>query len=107
MADQANDKRKPLRALGVRAALFLALQLVVLGWLLRSYRTDERLLIAAVNAKHARLESLAAPRLMLVGGSNVLYGLDSQRDRRGVGHAARRQHGAHVARRAALHARGD
>lgn len=78
MTDAPDHKSNALRALAWRAALFCALQLVVLGWLLRGYHADDRILLASINAKHARLANLPSPRLMLVGGSNVLYGLDSR-----------------------------
>ncbi len=78
MTHAPDEKSKSLRAMAWRTALFFALQLAVLGWLLRNYEPDDRILIGAVNAKHARLASLPSPRLMLVGGSNVLYGLDSR-----------------------------
>ncbi len=63
--------------LGVRVAIFLALQFLVLASLGWGYSRNEHALLGAARQKHALLDASGPPRLILVGGSSVLYGLDS------------------------------
>jgi hypothetical protein len=77
MTDRTTSYSPPLRVTALRAAAFFVVQALLLAWLMRDYETDNRLMLNAANAKHARLAALQSPRLILVGGSNVLFGLDS------------------------------
>lgn len=64
----------------LRLAAFAALQLVVAGLVFRygsPHNTDHYL--AAIHDKRALLASTEPPRLILVGGSNIAFGIDSQR----------------------------
>ncbi|MBK9519313.1 MAG: hypothetical protein IPO09_18615 [Anaeromyxobacter sp.] len=68
--DPRTIKRTSLLAVAVLGSY---LGLLYLGF------TDGRELAAASSGKLARLRALGSPKLVLVGGSNVLFGLDSQR----------------------------
>lgn len=64
---------------------FLALALLMLvlffvtGFLSRNHR------LGSTAAKHARLEKLEGPKLVLIGGSNIHYGIDSERLEKATG----------------------
>ncbi|MCA9793287.1 MAG: hypothetical protein KC910_15865 [Candidatus Eremiobacteraeota bacterium] len=58
--------------------LFLLLQLPLAGWVAYQYTPNEFAYFASVLDKTARLESLPSPKVVLVGGSNVAYGFDSE-----------------------------
>ncbi|MGE0495448.1 MAG: hypothetical protein AB7S38_39950 [Vulcanimicrobiota bacterium] len=65
--------------------LFLLLQLPLAGWVAYQYTPNEFAYFASVIDKTARLESLPSPKVVLVGGSNVAYGFDSQLLESGLG----------------------
>ncbi|MFV8749269.1 hypothetical protein ACNOYE_01830 [Nannocystaceae bacterium ST9] len=57
---------------------FVALQAVILVLVWRSCPRDEGHYMAATIDKHARLRAAASPRLILVGGSNMGFSVDSR-----------------------------
>lgn len=64
----------------LKLAGFLLLQLAVFSLLAsRSTRTPDDNYLAATIDKHARLQQAKAPRVILVGGSNLAFGVDSLR----------------------------
>jgi hypothetical protein len=67
-----------MRDFSKRAAVFIAIQLAILAIAMGFYRTDENAFLASYLDKHARLATAAAPRLVLVGGSNVAFSTDSE-----------------------------
>lgn len=69
-----------------KAITFAALQAVILSgllWRSRSDNADE--FLAACIDKHQRAASLSGPRVLLVGGSNVAFGVDSPELERRLG----------------------
>lgn len=58
--------------------LFAALQAAIVAWLVAPYRPNPTLFWAATRLKHERLAGAPSPRLVLVGGSNLAFGFDSQ-----------------------------
>jgi hypothetical protein len=58
--------------------LFVVLQLAVFGTLIGGFYRPAEInpIMASVNAKHERLASAPSPRMIFVGGSNVLFGID-------------------------------
>jgi hypothetical protein len=68
-----------MKAFLARSALFVVLQALLLVPLEAFYRRRvvEPSFLAAWNDKHARLASAAPPRVLLVGGSNWAFGVDS------------------------------
>ncbi len=67
-----------MKAFREDALRFLLLQIVVGFGLLSSYQANDRAYIAATLDKHARLETQPHPQLIVTGGSNVAFGLDSE-----------------------------
>ncbi len=61
-----------------KIALFFILQIVLLSALLWSSGTQPNDFLGLANEKHARLRNLKDPRLVLVGGSNIVMGINSQ-----------------------------
>ncbi len=59
-------------------SLFLGVQVVVGLVVLAAHRPDDRAYLAATLDKHALLETRARPLLVVVGGSNAAFGLDSE-----------------------------
>ncbi|MDA1277491.1 MAG: hypothetical protein O2960_26115 [Verrucomicrobia bacterium] len=69
-----------MRQFAGKCAAFLALQTAVFALLLVSYdRSTESNYLAAAFEKHALLNRTPAPRVILVGGSNLAFGIDSER----------------------------
>ncbi|HTH49865.1 MAG TPA: hypothetical protein VMB21_20295 [Candidatus Limnocylindria bacterium] len=63
-----------------KVGILAVIQLTVLGILLARYEASgETNYLAAIVGKHQRLEALPAPRILLVGGSNVAFGFESNR----------------------------
>ncbi len=58
-------------------ALFFALQAVIAGVLFWQAANNPQTYIAVTNDKHERLAQIPGPRMILVGGSNVAFGMDS------------------------------
>ncbi len=60
--------------------LFLMLQLAVIGGLLWGFYRPREInpVITTVHLKHERLATAPPPRVIFVGGSNVLYGIDGE-----------------------------
>jgi hypothetical protein len=65
-----------MRPFLVRFASFSLIQLVILLAVVGLYRPTDRHFLAAAIDKHRRLEQLAPPRLVLVGGSNLAFGMN-------------------------------
>lgn len=64
----------------LKFAGFLLLQLVIFSVLAsRSTLSRDENYLAAIVDKHARLRQAKAPRIILVGGSNLAFGVDSSR----------------------------
>lgn len=68
-----------MRKFLLKVALFMLLVLIlaIVSVFLPDYGNEGNLLYSLTD-KHARLEATASPRVIFVGGSNLLFGLDSQ-----------------------------
>lgn len=70
----------------IKVAAFLVLQSAVFALLLARYdRSQETNYLAATVDKHRRLKETVSPRIVLVGGSNVAFGFESDRIERALG----------------------
>lgn len=58
-------------------SLFLLLQAVIAGFLFMHASNNPQTYIAVTQDKHERLAQISGPRMILVGGSNVAFGMDS------------------------------
>lgn len=67
-----------------RVLLFVAIQLVILGYVVWAGRISDDTYYSAMEDKIARLESIEGPRVIILGGSNAVFGIDSQRVARGL-----------------------
>lgn len=76
-----------MRTFVAQCAVFLGLQALILLALEPSYRRRfvDQDFLAAWNDKRTQLEGLEAPRVILVGGSNLAFGVDSPALRRELG----------------------
>ena len=68
-----------MRRFLARLALFAALQAGLGLVLLARYHTERTSYMAATLDKHRRLEEAPGARLVLIGGSNLAFGIDSER----------------------------
>jgi hypothetical protein len=57
--------------------LFVTMQTGVLGWCVYQAQTDSSEYLASIEDKHRLLAATPAPRLIVAGGSNVAFGIDS------------------------------
>lgn len=62
---------------GARLAAFLCLHGAIAVYLVCMAPPDTNHFLASVVEKHARAETIAPPRILFVGGSNLAFGLDS------------------------------
>ncbi len=83
-ATLANLNATPWR-FALRAMLFFALNGSFAGYLAMSGPRDNNNYLGAIADKHARLDAVAAPRIVFVGGSNLALGLDSPTIERATG----------------------
>lgn len=67
-----------MRAFVLHTLVFFAAQLALLVWVWRWCPSDPDHYMAATIDKHVRLHDAATPRLVLVGGSSVGFGVDSR-----------------------------
>jgi hypothetical protein len=67
-----------MRRFVIHALIFALLQVAILAIAWRSCPDDPDHYMAATLDKHARLRAIESPRLILVGGSSVGFGLDSR-----------------------------
>ena len=75
-----------MKMFGIKCAGFLGIQVGIFGMLLFWYDLSlETNYLAATCEKHARLERASAPRVILVGGSNLAFGVDSARLEKALG----------------------
>lgn len=65
--------------------LILVSSLLILLYNPRERTFDDTHYMAAMIDKHKRLESLSPPRLIFIGGSNLAFGIDSQRIEKEIG----------------------
>lgn len=77
---------KSMRRFCLQSLVFLLLQAGLLCLLLTNYNvSDETNYLAATVEKHIRLQKTSAPRVILLGGSNVALGFESDRMERELG----------------------
>lgn len=69
-----------------KAVLFALIQCVIAGYLLGKYPADRGTYLSATIDKHALLERQISPRLIVVGGSNVAFGFDSEMAQNATGY---------------------
>lgn len=74
-----------MRTFVLKLAGFLSLQAVVFALLFDPAMPGQGNYLAATIDKHRRLAATRPPRLILLGGSNVAFGFDSDRLERGTG----------------------
>lgn len=79
--NEMSRKTNEVRPYGkLRTPIASVLSLFVLtGLVLLPPWVDNRCYLDAINAKHALLEASHAPRIVIVGGSNVCYGIDCEK----------------------------
>jgi hypothetical protein len=65
--------------------LFLLLQGIIGVWFIRGYDVDNNHFFAAARDKHTLLHRQLEPRVILLGGSNVVFGVDSPTLQRATG----------------------
>ncbi|MEK6702228.1 MAG: hypothetical protein AABZ53_08190, partial [Planctomycetota bacterium] len=70
---------------GARLAAFLCMHGAIVAYLVCKAPSDTNHFLASVVEKHARADSIAAPRILFVGGSNLAFGLDSLTIERATG----------------------
>jgi len=76
----------PMSRFLLKLSLFAALQVVMLGGLFfRAKAVDESEYMAATIDKHHRAESLEGRRMLIIGGSNIAFGIDTPRLEREFG----------------------
>lgn len=75
----STSSSEPLRLL-IRVLLFCSIPITILGaayrWGPHASRIDY---MGAVAMKHARLDALPSPKVIIIGGSNAAFGIDSER----------------------------
>jgi hypothetical protein len=74
-----------MRTFVFKVLAFVLLQAALVGAIVSPYRPNPTLFWAATTLKHDRLEALRGPRLILIGGSNVAFGVDSAQLERALG----------------------
>ena len=74
----------------LRTLLFFAIQVLVCAVLYiggRGDKSEDRHYLSSLIDKHERLDSMESPRLVFVGGSNLMFGVDSERIEKETGRA--------------------
>ena len=66
-----------MRRFILHVAGFVAIQALLFGLLAAKYGADPEEYLAAVNLKHRRLETMGDHRVIVVGGSNAAFGVNS------------------------------
>lgn len=70
-----------MRRFATEVTVFVLVQVLLLGWFIWQFNGEgaELSIYAATRVKHDRLDAAPSPRAIVVGGSSLLYGIDSPR----------------------------